>query len=194
MTRKQAISILLGYLEQQPDLSQDLCKAILVLKEMQNGIPGKIWMDKEIRAAVERFITEKGRPPKVKELDTVEYLPRHTVVARQYGMTAGKWLEKNYPGPKDSLPGQYKGLTPADLKEMFIAEYKRIEPKSEEDFDRRRQKGVPCWHYIAKHLGVSRWNELRELCGVMPKKGRRGERVFLVDGHTLEVEPTHRNT
>lgn len=193
MTRKQAISILLGYLEQQPDLSQDLCKAILVLKEMQNGIPGKIWMDKEIRAAVERFITEKGRPPKVKELDTVEYLPRHTVVARQYGMTAGKWLEKNYPGPKGSLPGQYKGLTQADLKEIFIAEYKRIEPKSEEDYDRRRQKGVPCWHYVAKALGVSRWNELRELCGVMPKEGRGGECVFLVDGHILEVEPTHRN-
>ncbi len=188
MTRKQAISAVLGYLDKQPDLSPDLCRAILILKEMQNGIPGKIWTDEAIREAIERFMGEHGRPPKVKELDTVEYLPPHPVVARQYGMTSGRWLEENYPGAKGSLSGRYKGLTQEDLKEMFIAEYRRIQPTSEEDFDRRRQKGVPCWHYVAKALGVSRWNELRELCGVMPKEGRGGERVFLVDGHVLEVE------
>lgn len=188
MTRKQAISTVLGYLDKQPGLSPDLCKAILILKEMQNGIPGKIWTDEAIREAIERFMEEHGRPPKVKELDTVEYLPPHSVVARQYGMTAGKWLEKNYPGPKGSLPGRYKGLTPEDLREMFISEYQRIQPVSEEDFDQRRRKGVPCWHYIAKQLRVSRWNELRRLCGLMPKTGRDGERVFLVDGHVLEVE------
>ena len=188
MTRKQAISTVLGYLDRQPDLPQDLCKAILILREMQNGIPGKIWSDEAIRAAVERFMDENGRPPKVKELDAVEYLPPHPVVARQYGMTAGKWLEENYPGAKGCLSGRYKGLTPADLKEMFIAEYKCLAPSSEEDFDRRRQKGVPSWHYMAKQLGVDRWNELRELCGLMPKRGRSGERVFLVDGHVLEVE------
>ena len=95
MTRKQAISAILGYLDKQSDLSQELCKAILILKEMQNGIPGKIWTDEAIREAVERFMEEHGRPPKVKELDEVEYLPPHTVVARQYGITAGKWLEKH---------------------------------------------------------------------------------------------------
>ena len=188
MTRKQAISAILGYLDKQSDLSQELCKAILILKEMQNGIPGKIWTDEAIREAVERFMKEHGRPPKVKELDTVEYLPRHTVVARQYGVTAGKWLEDNYPRAKGSFSGRYKGLMPVDLKEMFIAEYKRIQPINEEDFDRRRQKGVPCWHYTAKVLGVSKWNELRVLCGLMPKMGRSGERVFLVDGHVLEIE------
>ena len=188
MTRKQAVSTVLGYLERQPNLSQELCKAILILKEMQNGIPGKIWTDEAIREAIERFMEEHGRPPKVKELDTVEYLPPHSVVARQYGMTAGKWLEENYPGLKGSLSGRYKGLTPTDLKEMFIAEYQRIQPISEEDFDQRRQKNVPCWHYTAKQLGVSKWNELKMLCGMMPREGRSGERVFLVDGHVLEVE------
>ena len=188
MTRKQAISTVLGYLDKQSDLSPDLCKAILILKEMQNGIPGKIWTDEAIRAAIERFMEKHGRPPKVKELDTVEYLPRHTVVARQYRMTAGRWLEENYPGPKGSLSGRYKGLTPADLREMFISEYQRIQPINEEDFDRRRQKGVPCWHYTAKQLGVGRWNELKEICGLMPKERRSGERVFLVDGYVLEIE------
>ena len=194
MTRKQAISTVLGYLDKQPGLPTDLCKAILILKEMKNGMPGKIWTDEAIREAVERFMEEHGRPPKVKELDTVEYLPPHTVVARQYGMTAGKWLEKNYPGAKGSLSGRYKGLTPEDLKEMFIAEYKRLAPSSEEDFDRRRQDGVPSWHYMAKQLEVDRWNELRELCGVMPKVGRSGERIFLVDGHVLEVEHVKQDT
>ncbi len=189
MTRKQAISAVLGYLEQQPDLPQELCKAILILKEMQNGMPGKIWTDGAIRGAVERFIEENGRPPKVKELDGVGYLPPHTVVARQYGMTAGRWLEENYPGPKGGLPGRYKGLTPDDLKGMFIAEYQRIQPVGEEDFDRRRQKGIPCWRYTAKVLGASRWNALREICGVTPPNGRSGERAFLVDGHVPEVEP-----
>jgi len=188
MTGKQAISTVLGYLNQQPGLPQDLCKSILILREMQNGIPGKIWSDEAIWAAVERFIEENGRRPKVKELDTVEYLPPHSVVARQYGMTAGKWLDENYPGIKDSLSGRYQGLTADDLKEMFISEYTRLTPSSEADFDRRRQEGIPCWHYTAKALGVSRWNELRELCRVMPQKGRSGERIFLVDGHVLEIE------
>jgi len=75
MTRKQAISTFIDYLDQQPDLPQDLCKTIHILREMQNGVLGKIWTDEAIRAAVERFIAEKGRPPKVKKLDTVEYLP-----------------------------------------------------------------------------------------------------------------------
>ena len=188
MTRKQAISAVLGYLDRQPDLPQELCKAILILKEMENGMPGKIWTDEAIRAAVESFIEENERPPKVKELDTVEYLPPHPVVALQYGMTAGKWLEENYPGQKGSFPGKYKGLTPENLREMFISEHQRIRPISEEDFDKRRQEGVPCWHYMAKQLGVDRWNELKVLCGVMPKAGRKGERVFLVDGHILEVK------
>lgn len=90
------------------------------------------------------------------------------------------------------MSGRTKRLTLTDLKDMFIAEYKRIEPSSEEDFDKRRQEGIPCWHYTAKQLGVDRWNELRELCGVMPKKGRRGERVFLVDGHVLEIGSHHK--
>lgn len=191
MTRKQAISTVLGYLDKQPGLSPDLCKAILILKEMQNGMPGKIWTDDAIREAVERFMEEHGRLPKVKELDTVEYLPPHSVVARQYGMTAGKWLEENYPGPKGNLSGRYKGLTPADLREMFISEYQRLQPISEEDFDRRRQKSVPCWHYTARQLGVGRWNELKVLCGLMPKERRGGERTFLVDGHVLEIEHHH---
>ena len=143
---------------------------------------------------MERFIGEKGCSPKVKELDTVEYLPPHSVVARQYGMTAGKWLDENYPGPKGGLLGKYKGLTPEDLREMFISEYQRIQPISEEDFDRRRREGVPCWHYTAKQLGVSRWNELKGLCGLMPKNRRDGERVFLVDGHVLEVEHVKQDT
>lgn len=112
----------------------------------------------------------------------MKYLPPRSVVARQYGMTAGRWLKENYPRDKDSFSGRYKGVTPTDLKAMFIAEYQRIQPISEENFDNRRQKDVPCWHYTTKQLRVGRWNELRELCGVLPKMGCNGERVFLVDG------------
>ena len=181
MTRKQAISAILGYLDKQSDLSQELCKAILILKEMQNGIPGKIWTDEAIREAVERFMEEHGRPPKVKELDEVEYLPPHTVVARQYGITAGKWLEKNYGAPQN-VRARYQGLSPEALKAMFTAEYRRIAPAGERDFDQRRQAGQPSWRYTAKLLGVRKWNELRKICGVMPVTRRSGERVFQVQG------------
>ena len=181
MTRKQAISTVLDCLSQQPGLSPDLCKALHILKEMQKGMPGKIWTDEAIREAVERFMKEHGRPPKVKELDEVEYLPPHTVVARQYGITAGKWLEKNYGAPQN-VRARYQGLSPEDLKAMFTAEYRRIAPAGERDFDQRRQAGQPSWRYTAKLLGVRKWNELRKICGVASQKKRGGERVFQVQG------------
>ena len=186
MTRKQAISTVLGYLGRQPGLPPELCKAMLILTEMQNGIPGKLWDDGTVRAAVERFIAENGRPPKVKELDAVGYLPPHPVVARQYGMTAGKWLEENYGAPR-ALRARYQGLAPQQLRAMFITEYNRLGPAGCRDFDRRRQKGMPSWRYTAKMLGVDKWDALRKLCGVMPEERRKGERGFLVDGHALGI-------
>jgi len=91
------------------------------------------------------------------------------------------------------LSGRYKGLTPEDLKKMFVAEYRRIEPTSEEDYDRRRQKGTPCWHYTAKALGVSRWNELRELCGLMPKKGAAVSAYLWWTGMRLKLKTSKVN-
>lgn len=111
----------------------------------------------------------------------VEYLPPHSVVARQYGITAGKWLEKNYGAPQN-VRARYQALSPEDLKAMFTAEYRRIAPAGERDFDQRRQAGQPSWRYTAKLLGVRKWNELRVLCGVMPKARRSGERIFQVQG------------
>ena len=35
------------------------------------------WTDKTIRKAIECFIDENGRPPKVRELDRYEWLPPH---------------------------------------------------------------------------------------------------------------------
>ena len=110
---------------------------------MQNGVPEKICTDEAIRKAIERFMEGQDCPPKIKELDTMKYLPPRSVVARQYGMTAGRWLKENYPGAKDSFSGRYKGVTPTDLNAMFIAEYQRIQPISKVDFDKRGQDGQP---------------------------------------------------
>ena len=114
MTRRKALTIVLKYLENAPISDENLCIAKKTLQEMCNGFPGKIWDDESIRAAVERFIRENGRPPKVKELDTVLYLPPHPCVQRMYGMTAGKWLFENYPPGENGRSGVslFLGIVP----------------------------------------------------------------------------------
>ena len=61
MTRKQAISMAISILEKEAEENGELRKVIMKLEEMKNGIPGKLWDDKAIRSAIERFIAKNGR-------------------------------------------------------------------------------------------------------------------------------------
>ena len=192
MTRRQAIRLILQFLDEAPELDENLCKAKYKLQEMLNGIPGKIWDDATIRSAIERFIDENGRPPKVKELDAVEYLPPHPCIYQQYKMTAGKWLNDNYPmGANADWRIRYGNMTQGDFRALFEEEYNRIMPASSLAYNRNRREGTPSWQYIAKALSVSTWKELKALCEIDLPKQRKGEMTFLVTSQILDLDRTN---
>lgn len=185
MTRKQAIRTVLAHLDSLPETSDALCKAKIKLQEMLNGIPGKIWDDTTIREAIDRFIRENGRPPTVKELDSVEYLPPHPSIYQFYKVTAGKWLDENYPNP-EKRPWRYRyaDYTEAKYLQTFAENYNRTLPRSGLEYNRTRDKKTPSWEYIAKQLSVTGFAQLRELCrdelSPLPllSKPRSGEQAF----------------
>ncbi len=166
----------------------ELCMAIQVLEELHNGIPGKIWDDETIREAINRFVIENGRPPKVKELDTEKYLPPHPVVQVQYGVTAGEWLRQNYPSPTyTDFRWRYADWTVDTFREVFIREYERIKPTSQVQYDLERDRNTPTTKYLIKILGVKSWASLREKCK-LPNYNMKSQSTSCIVCRHIEFE------
>lgn len=178
MTRKQAISTAISVLMKQEDQSEEVKKAIVKLEEMKNGIPGKIWDDATIRGAIDRFIAENGRPPLVKELDSIEYLPPHPCVYQQYKMTAGRWLKENYPEYiqiANSHP--YRHFSDEEIKAIFIQDFKRVNPSSLVQYSREKSRTAPGVTYLLKRLDAKTWSNLLKMCGLETKKEKKTFRI-----------------
>ena len=94
MTRRQAIQVILSYLENKDDLDGNLREATVLLREFLTVLPIKIWDDQNIRQSVENFISVFHHSPSVKELDTTPSLPSHTIIKNYYKVTAGVYLSR----------------------------------------------------------------------------------------------------
>jgi len=192
MTNSKAFQTIITYLDSIPNLSPDLCKAKCVLQELRNGIPWKVWDDVAIRSAIESFIKEHGRPPRIKEMDKYPYLPSHPTVERQYGMTAGKWMNINYPlGESQNWRWKYENYTEESFRNIFIEQYNSIRPTSAVDYNKRRDHRSPTWQYIAKVLCFNTWTELRDSCkNELSHPSRKGEIDFIISSTILEIDNT----
>lgn len=187
MAENQAISRLPGFSTPLLQSDADLCKGNKSNQDKQIKARNSKWTDKTIRKAIERFIEENGRPPKVKELDKYDWLPPHPSIKNRYKVCAGKWLLENYPQDIINWRYSYEHYTPNDFRIMFITEYERIEPISKLVYNKERNPTTPSWQYIAKMLGVETWVKLKNVCGVNKPQKRKGERSFTVTSQILGV-------
>lgn len=187
MAENQATTRVSDLSESQKKNGLYLCKGNKTNQDKQTKTRNSKWTDKTIRAAIDNFVNENGRPPRVKELDRYENLPPHSSIQNRYKMSAGKWLLENYPREKVNWRFSYKHFTPEDFKKIFITEYERIQPISKLIYNNERNKDTPSWQYIAKILGVKTWVQLKEFCGVNKPKQRKGERTFTVTSQILDV-------
>ena len=165
----------------------NLCKGYDTNQDQHIRTRNSKWTDKTIRKAIERFIDENGRPPKVKELDQYDWLPPHPSIKNRYKVCAGKWLLENYPPAKVNWKNSYKHYTPDDFRAIFVSEYQRIEPTSKLMYNKERNPMTPSWQYIAKMLGVDTWVKLKTICGVNHPNKRKGERSFVVTSQILGI-------
>lgn len=168
MRRKHAAAIVLSYFDKQDatNFDEQLLEALKVFRDMKNETRGLYWGEEKIHSAIKDFITENGRPPKVKELDTINGLPPHPSIELQFNMTAGEWLFENYPTNTSHSRVRYKNYTEKQFVELFKEQYEKINPASKTRYNSDRDKTTPTWQYIAKRLGLSKWTELKEYCGI----------------------------
>ena len=77
MDENQAISAVFECSAPYMSSGSNLCKGYDTNQDQHIRTRNSKWTDKTIRKAIERFIDENGRPPKVKELDQYDWLPPH---------------------------------------------------------------------------------------------------------------------
>lgn len=153
MTRKQALNKAIQILETLPK-SQDYMDIICLLNDIHDELPLIHWSDKSIVDTVEQFIVDNDRNPTTSDFKK-KGMPPHTVIKQKYKITLAEWLKQNYPTQKPS----YNDLKVMYTKE-FIEDYYKIKPKSQEEFNKNRSKGVKGWQTVAAYNNINSWRSL----------------------------------
>ncbi len=150
MTRKTAINQAIYILSQSKGNEEIIEK----LKDVMDELPLIHWSDKSIRDRVEQFIEDEGRTPTVSDFRK-KGMPPHPVFKQKYNINLAEWLNQNYP---TTLPTAEE-ITNNYIQE-FISEYKRIMPRSADEYDSKRNKGVKSWQTVRSRCEQTSWRGL----------------------------------
>lgn len=151
MTRKQAIFAAIQALSEDEDNSE----ATRILQEISDELPLMTWTCDAITDSVEQFIHDNGRVPTATDFKK-KGLPPHTEFPRRFGMTLKEWLDTYYPHEREKK----KISISAEDTELFISEYKRLQPTSAADYNTRRSPAAKGWSTIAKSMQLHKWRDL----------------------------------
>lgn len=123
------------------------------------------WNEKNMVDCFVTFYQKHNRMPSEKEMEKSKELPYYNIFQYKWKTTYLKWLEIH-------IPSLYKAflderMYQRDYLSDFISEYKRILPRNEADFDRRRNQEVCCKaSHIKVALNITRWTQLVNYCGL----------------------------
>lgn len=79
-------------------------------------------------------------------------------------------------------------MTKRELKiiNSFIAEFKRIKPRSCDMYNQTRNKNCPDWRTVAKILGTTRWTVMTERLGLqIPSRYYFEPKIEVINGLPL---------
>ena len=193
MTRKQALMRvyeMLGTYEQTEETGEIQAKLAEIMEEM----PFASWSERTIFDTIDQWVLENGKVPNTRDLSR-KGLPPVPVIRNRFKMQAREFLDKYYPAPErlcNSNPYGYK--TAEAWLDSFKQNYNKINPRSAEEYNKRRGEDEPSWYTVARLCGVNKWSELLELCGIysasiLPSNsGRRGEKKVYIVNHTSDYE------
>ena len=156
MTRKTALNKAIYILSQIEGNEAIIEKLQDILEE----IPLIHWSDKSIHDRVQQFIEEEGRNPTASDFRK-KGMPPHPVFKQKYGINLSEWLEKFYPTYRPSNEELEKIYT-----EEFIKEYKRIKPRSADDYETNRCKGAKSWQTVRARCNQTSWRGLIRYLGL----------------------------
>jgi len=155
-TRKKTLECVLEFLQGEEKKR---------IQEMLSEYPTTKWNEQNMVDCIITFYEKYNRVPSQDEMEASEELPYYGIFKYKWKTTYLKWLEIH-------IPILYKTyfderVYQRDYVSEFISEYKRILPRCEDDFDRRRNKDVCCQAgHIKAALNISKWTELVEKCGL----------------------------
>ena len=150
MTRKTALNQAIYILSQTKGNEEIIEK----LQDISDELPLIHWSDKSIRDRVEQFIEDEGRTPTVSDFRK-KGMPPHTVFKKKYNINLAEWLNQNYPTTRPTA----EEITNSYIEE-FISEYKRIKPRSANEYETKRNKGVKSWQTVRSRCGQTSWRGL----------------------------------
>lgn len=156
MTRKQALHNVIQLLAESPEYAEEA----RILAELSSELPIIHWTDSSIRDAVEQYIVDHGKVPNPSDFKKAG-MPPHPVIKNKYKVTLKEWLEENYPTPKPT----YEELK-AKHTAAFIADYLRIKPKSQEEFNKNKRAETRGWQTVAQYHHTKTWRKLLKHLGL----------------------------
>ena len=118
------------------------------------------WTDEEIRGLINNFIEREGRIPNTKDLKAPEMPPKR-IFMPIYGVTAGEWLSANY-GPSVLSYDERK----KKYAEDFIEEYKKLRPRTSDEYNERKRSDLPRWQVLMKYYNLTCWTKVLEQFGL----------------------------
>lgn len=133
------------------------------INDMLDEYPITQWNDKNITDCLVTYYEKYRRVPSEEEMKRSEELPYIGVFKYRRKTTYLQWLKEN-------LPYLYRlycaeRTQQRDYAGEFVREYNRIRPKSEADFNRRRNREVCCGtERVKRALNVTRWVDLLKAC------------------------------
>lgn len=124
----------------------------------------KSYTKSELINIARQWYDETGRSPKKTDYDSNVYLPDSKTCAKFFGNWTD-YLKASGLSPNLKQLDKKHIIHDNELLTLFTLEYRRLNPASKKDFDKRRSDNIPTSGYILNRLGVT-WNELKSNIGV----------------------------
>lgn len=134
------------------------------LQEMLDEYPIAKWNDTNLIDCFITYYEKYGRVPSEEEMEKSKELPYYDLFKYKWRTTYLKWLKTHIPFLFEMFLKQqeYK----RDYLSEFIVEYKRIQPKTESDFNMRKSPEMCRACVVKEALNIHSWVELVKFCGL----------------------------
>lgn len=135
------------------------------IKDMLDEYPVAKWNEINTIDCIVTFYQEHNRVPSEQEMNKEGELPYYGMFKYKWKITYLEWLKRYIPLLHKTFFEER--VYQRDYLSEFIGEYKRLFPRNEADFDRRRDQNVCCRAcYIKVAANVKSWTQLVKYCGL----------------------------
>lgn len=163
MTRSESLYIAISIVSSSNHPEKE--QIIDGLQKCVRTLSKRMWTEENIIAACDKVYKRKGflSASDLKRKD----MPSHTDIANVFRMTAKQFRDTYYPLNTD-IPANspFRSKSKSEWTSMFIEDYRRISPKTQDEYNKLRSPSLPTWNTIAKMNGVTTWNRLLILLGL----------------------------